>query len=137
VSLRNRIRRLETGSGPTTCPECGLGPNSPVEHEVEWEPAPTQAEIDELRRWYERGMPEEEIPEEPQDEYCPRCGRQTLYIIDWPDAPSRRELRRLEAEMLAARGWDTTFLFQPPAPMDHRQPQQKRSNRQCERRRTS
>ena len=117
---RRRLRRLEAEFLRASCTECGgsgatdsLG--APVEIEVVWEDPATEAEIQELRRWYEAGMPEEE-PEEPidQDEYCPRCGRQTLVVIDWHDAPSRRELRRLEAEMLARRGWDMTFLGLEP-----------------------
>ena len=141
--LRKRLERLE-GNGVHKCPECGGSgatdsPGATVEIEVVWEDPATEEEIQELRSWFERGMPEEEVAEEPEGEYCPRCGRQTLIVIDWDDAPTPRELKRLQAEMLAARGWDTSFLFESPAelPMDHRQPQQKRSNRQCERRRRS
>jgi hypothetical protein len=122
MSLRNRLRRLEGGRGDY-CPECGgsgatdsLG--NPIEIEVVWEDPATEEEIQELRSWFERGMPEEEVPEDPQDEYCERCGRRTLTIIDWPDALPPRERKRLEAEMLANRGWSLDALLGKPSSQD-------------------
>ncbi len=123
MSLRRRLERLEAARGDR-CPECRFSEASENPSiTVEWEPLPTEEEISDLRAWYEAfqssapalgnrtGAATEEEPEDPNfnpiahDEYCPRCGRQTLYIVDWDDAPSPRELRRLEAEMLARRGW--------------------------------
>jgi hypothetical protein len=84
MSLRNRLRRLETGeSEARACPECGgpWRPGDPVELVVSLgdEKAP------------------EPIPTEPP---CPECGREMEVVIDWDDAPSPEELRRLEAAML-------------------------------------
>ena len=73
---------------------------------MEWEDPPTSEEMRGLREWYERGMPPEEEPSsEPEEESqrCTQCGRWVLFVIDWDDAPTRGELRRLEAEMLARR----------------------------------
>ncbi len=107
MSLRRRLERLEDECGRSSaCPECGIDPNAPIEYEVVLEDPPTPEEMRELREWYERGMPPGEEPSsEPEEESqrCARCGRWVLYVIDWDDAPTRGELRRLEAEMLARR----------------------------------
>jgi hypothetical protein len=118
--IKRRLRALEGNGGK--CPECGgpWQPGDPVEYEIVWEPAPTEEEIRKLRSWYEAGMPEEESPPEPEDEYCPRCGRQTLVVIDWPDALPPGELKRREAEQLARRGWSLDALLnnEREAPQD-------------------
>ncbi len=112
-SLRRRLERLEDECGRSSaCPECGIDPNAPIEYEVVLEDPPTPEEMRELREWYERGMPPGEEPSsEPEEESqrCARCGRWVLYVIDWDDAPTRGELRRLEAEMLARRDWVLNF----------------------------
>jgi hypothetical protein len=117
VSLRRRLERLEAARGDR-CPECGLSEatNSGIEYVVEWEPLPTEEEISDLRAWYEAfqssapalgnrtGAATEEEPEDPtpdESSVCPQCGRQTLCVVDWDDAPTPEEHRRLEARMFA------------------------------------
>jgi hypothetical protein len=113
VSLRRRLERLEAGySDASPCNACGFDPESPI-ITVEWEDPPTEEDIAALREWYEQGMPSERMSdsseEEPSRAPCPRCGREEI-IVDWDDA-RRAELRRLEAEMMARRGWTLDALL--------------------------
>ncbi len=50
------------------CEECG-GPDAPITHEVFWEDS------------------DDADPAEPEEEFCPSCGRQTVTTvsIDWGD----------------------------------------------------
>ncbi len=105
--LRRRLERLEADDGGEECPECGSNPHSPIV--VEWEDPPTEEDIAALRKWYEQGMPPEAEEEPSSSGPCPRCGREEI-IVDWDDA-RRGELRRLEAEMMARRGWSLDGLL--------------------------
>ena len=104
MGIRRRLEKLEGGSG-RPCSECGIDPNAPIEYVVGGKDPPTPEEMRELREWYKRGMPPEEEPLGPG----PRCGCGREIIIDWLDAPTRGELRRLEAEMRARRDWVPDF----------------------------
>lgn len=67
-SLGRRLHCLERGR--RECPECGTSA-SPADYDVEWCDEPGQE------------------PEEP--EFCPACGRQTVFVVTWidvdPDVP--------------------------------------------------
>ena len=102
MSLRRRLEKLEAGDG--RCPECGgpWRPGDPVEYIVEWEDPPTPEKLREYRGRREAGLPvEDPATREPAREPlppCPRCGcEREIVVVDWPDAPTPKELAKLEA----------------------------------------
>lgn len=69
-SLDTRLKLLEDGGKP--CPECGLGGGGKEKMEVSW------PDVD--------GNDEEEVAEEDEEEeWCPECGRQLVYVVRWLD----------------------------------------------------
>ena len=70
MSIKRRLERLEADSDLASgCPECGIGPDSPIEYVVEWESDESKAS---------------------GPERCPRCG--VWLIIGWPDLPAKLPL---------------------------------------------
>ncbi len=76
MSLDRRLRRLEVLSGSFACSECGHAEGVPVDYELDWDD------------------PEE--GEDPSPEFCPECGRQTMFVIGWddPEEAGRRSRQR-------------------------------------------
>lgn len=66
--LSRRVASLEDGA-PGPCPECGSDSRLPVRYAVVWED--------------EEGAPKESSPP------CPRCGNQDVFVIPWPDLPTK------------------------------------------------
>ncbi len=100
-SMRNRLRRLETG-GDERCSECGgpRPPRDPLGDEVEY--------LEYVIDWGDGEVPEPLPP-------CPECGRERETVVDWDDAPNTpEELAELEAkreaELLDRRGWSLDSL---------------------------
>jgi hypothetical protein len=65
-AVQQWLTRLEGQfhSGGGACPECGLG-EAPVDYVVDFDDEPGFAEAEE--------------------EWCPECGRQFTYVIQWHD----------------------------------------------------
>ena len=63
TSIKRRVARLEeSAGGGSGCPECG-GPDDPDDHstyELVW-------------------------VEEAEEEWCETCGRQTGFVVRWPE----------------------------------------------------
>ena len=62
TTIERRVAALEAPSGGGRCPECG-GPDDPDDH--------TTYEV--------------VFVEEAQEEWCETCGRQTEFVIRWPE----------------------------------------------------
>ena len=62
TTIERRVAALEEASGGGECPECG-GPDGPDDH--------TTYEV--------------VFVEEAEEEWCETCGRQTEFVIRWPE----------------------------------------------------
>jgi len=66
MTLENRLKRIERAVRPVKCPECG-GPVTKYDNlkvEVHWQTY-------------------DDPPMKP--EYCPKCGRQLVIVLHWPE----------------------------------------------------